>query len=272
MTREPDPGVEGAQGAEHAAAAEIRDRTPGDGQGIDGIAADVADHDDVDDAGVDDEGSGDRPGRRWPLGIELAVFAIAPVIELPVPVAVPLLVLAALSLWFRGKGFGQVGLIATPRAWPHFGIGVVLGVAGFVVTWAVVGPMGRLAGLVIDLAYLPPVRGNGEVLFQALILAWTTAVAAEMVFRGYVLDRLLGDVRLSPTAAVVVAALLYGWVLAASGAGQDPGSVVRFAGAAVVGAGYGALYLAAGRNLILPIAVHGAFESTHLLFLFLRLL
>lgn len=217
-----------------------------------------------------DEG---QTARRWPLVIEVAVLAVVPWLELPVPAAIPLLVLASVSLWLRDKGFAQVGLVATPRAWPHFAIGVVLGVAGFVAASAVLGPAGRFAGLAIDFNHLPPVRGNGAVLLSALVLAWASALAAEMVFRGYVLDRLLGDLRLSPIAAVVIAAVVYGWVLApGQDPGQDPGTIARFAGAALMGVGYGALYFAGRRNLILPIAFHGAFESTNLLVLYLRLL
>ena len=205
--------------------------------------------------------------------IEVAVLAVVPWLPLPVPAAVPLLVLAALSLWLRGKGFAEVGLVATPRAWPHVAIGVVLGVAAFIASSALVGPAARLAGLGVDFNHLPPVRDNGSVLLSALLLAWAGAAAAEMVFRGYVLDRLAGDLRLSSFTAVLVGAALYGWALAAGqDPGQDPGSLARVAGAALMGVGYGALYFAAGRNLLLPIAFHGAFESTNLLLLYLRLL
>ncbi len=206
----------------------------------------------------------------WLAAIELLGLLVIPTLALPLPAAAPLLVAAALSLWLRGKGFGDVGLSATSDSWPSFGIGLMLGAVALTGAAWLLGPaLQQLASVSVEFNHLPPVRGNVEVLIQALILVWAGAAAAEMVFRGYLLDRLTRELGLSDLWAIVLSAALYGWAIALS---QGTGTGAGFAGGFIMGIGYGALYLAGRRNLVLPIAFHGAFESTNLIFMYLLLL
>lgn len=211
-----------------------------------------------------------REPRWWLAALELIALLCVPALALPVPAAAPLLAAAAVSLWLRGKGFGDVGLAATTDSWAIFATGLVLGALALAAAAWLLGPaVQKIASKQVEFNYLPPVRGNAAVLVQAVILAWAAAAAAEMVFRGYLLDRLTGDLGLSNAWAIALSSALYGWAVAA---GQGPGLGPRFAGGLVMGAGYGALYLAGRRNLVLPIAFHGAFESGNLLLMYLRLI
>ena len=88
----------------------------------------------------------------------------------------------------------------------------------------------------------------------ALLLLWAQAAAGEIVFRGFVLDR--GRALELPVAGIVLLAA------AGSAAISFDGTAAGFVGASVQGIGYGVLYYAAERNLLLPIFTRGAFETT----------
>ena len=215
-------------------------------------------------------GTASRTGRGV-VPAELLALAVLPAVDLPVPAIVPLLGLAALSLWWRGKSFADVGF--TMRAdgtGLHAILGCVLGVAALIAALLFIGPgAGASDSAEQILESAAAIRGNAIILVLMLVLAWTNAVAVELVFRGYLLDRMMSDLGLPGWAAVVTGGLFHGWALAAS-RGMDllPGLLAG----AVIGAGYGVLYLASRRNLVLPIAVHGAFESAGLLLIYLRLI
>lgn len=199
---------------------------------------------------------------------ELGAFAAIIALPLPVPTFIPLLVLASVSLWVRADSWG-----AMVDSVEHVRIDIATGLA--------IGTLGQLGlwlmfGSGLDLNTMPVVRGNLSLLITALIITWAgAAIASEMLFRGYLIRRvsdLLGAFggefsdRDSPgtvTLATMVAALLFGWHV-------SDGSMHTFVGGTIAGLGYGVLYWSR-KSLILPIAVHGAFESTVLVLGYLRL-
>jgi membrane protease YdiL (CAAX protease family) len=119
--------------------------------------------------------------------------------------------------------------------------------------------LGTVAALVLSLAgfenRLDPSSPEAE--WQrsaaAILLLWARAFAQEIVFRGFVIDRMRA-VGQKSSIAVALAALLAATV-------AFDGTPAGFASTAIQGVGYGILYFAAERNLLLPIAVHGAFET-----------
>lgn len=204
--------------------------------------------------------------RLLPL-VEIGAFAALIAIPLPVPTFIPLLVLASLSLWLRSASWG-----AMVDSGEHLGtdvaFGVLAGVGAQLALWLVFGSA-------LDLNTMPVVRGNFTVLVTALIITWVgAAIAGEMLFRGYLIDRVrsalgaLGGEFADPdspgavTLATMVAALFFGWHVA-------DGSVHTFLGGTLAGLGYGVLYWTR-KSLVLPIAVHAGFESTILVLNYLR--
>jgi len=176
------------------------------------------------------------------------------------PSLVPLVALASISLWARGKSWSDMGLNRIDRGVIIVVCGVVVGaVAQLVLWWS--------APALVDFNVLPQVRGSAEMLGTALLLVLVgSALAGEMVYRGYlfdVLDRLFAD-RRNEWVTLLLAAVVYG---AATGGGL----LIASLGKGAAGVGYGLLYRASGRNLVLPIAVHAGFESANLVLVYLGL-
>ncbi|MEM9489891.1 MAG: hypothetical protein AAGC55_12150, partial [Myxococcota bacterium] len=147
----------------------------------------------TDDSQMDDSVSDSASGRGSAVlaVAELIVLLTVSVLPLPVPVLIPLLAVAALSLWLRGLGFADAGLAADQRTGIAFAAGLVGGAIAVAVAAWLLGPaVQAVIGRPVDFNVLPPLRGNSELLVQAMILAWAGAAAAELVFRGYLLHRL----------------------------------------------------------------------------------
>lgn len=229
-----------------------------------------------------------RSGRaRWRAGVEIAaaaaVLALAPR-EAPgtpgVWVLGGLLVVGSLGLWLRGAGWPDVGLVGLaglggpgrrgvpqaegPRTGLHVVLGLGLGALAALGASFLVGPgLAALTGRSVEAAALAAVADNAFMLALALALAWAHALGAEMVFRGWLLDRLEAawpdgarPARDAP-GPLVLAALAYGWYLGGGSAGS-------IAGGTLLGLGLGLLGRAGRPSLALPIATHGAFASVHL--------
>jgi gamma-glutamylcyclotransferase len=184
-----------------------------------------------------------RSSRSWIVAVELLAIGAVGLIELPVPRAAPLLVLASLSLWIRDRSWTDAGLRADP-GWAG------LAAAGLVV--------GAASQLVISIAAGGPVQEQAvaqaglTAASMVLLLQVAAAFASEMVFRGFLIERL--EQVASKDAAIAISAIAFAWIAG--------GGVLAFGGALVAGLGYALLYIAGGRTLVLPIAVHIGFEAT----------
>ena len=207
---------------------------------------------------------------RWLIALELAVaFAILaahlaglmPLSEIPA-----LLALGWLSLWARGVGWRCVGL-KRPASWARaLAVGAAVG-AGlqFFIAYVLEPLVVRLMRQPVDLSQFAAVRGNLVVLGILLLLVWTLAAfGEEMVYRGYLMNRvagLAGGGKGAWALSLVVVSLLFGVGHLYQGA---PGVVVNVAAGLV----YGAVYLWAGRNLWAPIITHGVYDTAGLTLLY----
>lgn len=193
------------------------------------------------------------------LALELTAFAVLIAVPLPVPDFLLLLVLASISVWMRGCSWLDVGLRAENHIGRDIGIGLALGVGIGLALW-------QLFGLSLDLNVNPVIRGNLQLLITALVIGWVGgALVSEMVFRGYLFHRLralFGEPH-GTVIALGISAFAFGWY-------ASDGSPPQLIGAMFAGFGYGWMMLARG-NLVLPIAMHGAFESTLLVLTYLKL-
>jgi membrane protease YdiL (CAAX protease family) len=219
-------------------------------------------------------------GARWLTGAELAAAAAALALVPREAEGTPgvwllgaLLVLSSLSLWLRGASWGDVGLggAAGQRTGLYALLGLALGALAALAASFVVGPgLAAITSRSLDASAPAAVQGSAVALVLGLLVAWAHALGAEMIFRGWLLDRVealwpagavpaSGDSAASGREAfgpLVLAGLAYGWYLG----GGDAGSLVS---GALLGVGL-CLLRRAGQSLTLPIATHGAYASTHL--------
>jgi membrane protease YdiL (CAAX protease family) len=171
------------------------------------------------------------------------------------PATIPLLLLGSLSLWLRKSGWREIGL-GRPASWRRTiltGVGIFLPWSALD-WWVVIPLVQRITGQSIDLSEFASVRGNLGALLFWVALSWTLAAfGEEMVWRGYLLNRLadlLGRSRAGWVLSLIVMGLLFGWGHNYQG---SAGLLLNIYDGLV----FGVLYLASGRNLWLAVIEHG---------------
>lgn len=205
-----------------------------------------------------------RPTTGWRESRWLAVLELVFVVSLVVADANRLVpfsktpfyfVLGWISLRVRRVGWHGVGF-ALPRGWPRaLAFGVVAGLVLEVFSSGVVEPgLAGLFGRTADLSDFRPLVGNGRLLLLVLAANWTLgAFGEELVYRGYLMNRvarLAGGTPAAWAASLVAVSALFGW-------GHVDQGVTGQVQAAIDGLMLGLLYLATGRNLLVPIVSHG---------------
>lgn len=185
------------------------------------------------------------------------VVDVVPVSETPWLVA-----LGWLSLRLRGRGWRSLGFRRPVRWITTVGVALASAVALQLLSEFVIEPVtGRP-----DLSDFRSLVGNLPASLGMLALVWTLAAfGEEMAYRGYVLERAAALGQYSSSAyitAMVVVSLLFGL----GHFYQGPAGMI---GSSVSGLLFGALYLAWGRNLWLPILAHGFSDTIGLALIYL---
>ena len=174
-------------------------------------------------------------------------------------VLIVLLAVASVDRWVRGKGWIEPRLPVPGLTVAGAGLGLVA--LGAALLFA--GPaLERATERSIDWTQITAVRGNLGILVTAIAVLGAQAIASELVFRRWLLDRLDG-LGAQPWIAALAAAVAEGVV-----SGGHLGSRL---GAAAAGLGFGLLYLGAGRRLAPAIACRLAFEIGALVIVYARL-
>lgn len=167
-----------------------------------------------------------------------------------------LFILGWISLRLRGLRWRDVGLVRPPSWLRALAVGSAAGIAMELLALFVTEPLfARLVGRHPDLSDFRPLVGNFGLLLGLLALSWLLAAfGEEMVYRGYLLNRVAGlgqDTRGSWIVSLIVVSAFFGW---AHGESQGLTGMLQegFAGLLL-----GLLYLGSGRKLAVPIVAHG---------------
>ncbi len=190
-----------------------------------------------------------------------------------VPLALSSILLALLMisglLWMRRSNWREFGL-RRPRSWSRT---LLLAAGGVIAIHVFIGRV--LSPLVINLTNKPidisrfdALRGNLTALISGLIIVWTlAALGEEMVFRGYILNRLASLFKSKKMGWVV--GLVFSSILFGIGHFYQGISGVILTG--IVGAIYTLAYLADRCNLWVPILTHGLYDTSAFLIIFFSL-
>jgi len=169
------------------------------------------------------------------------------------------LVLGWASLSLRGLGWRSVGL-SLPTSWRRaLALGTLAGIVLELLSAFVIEPsLARLFGMSADLSDFRPLVGNAGLLLVVLLANWTLAAfGEEMVYRGYLMNRVAGlggGTRWAWASSLVAVSAVFGW-------GHVDQGVTGQVQAALDGLLLGLLYLGARRNLLVPIVSHGVSNS-----------
>jgi membrane protease YdiL (CAAX protease family) len=183
---------------------------------------------------------------------------------------IPLFLLGWASLWLRHKSWKEMGLLR-PSSWLQViltgsgiaGIGVLLS-EKFISPWLL-----RLTGetqpQVVEFA---PLRGNLLYFLFLVIGIWLlAAIGEELVYRGYVLNRLVdlfSHSKIGWGISLIVSSLMFSL-------GHGLFNLAVIIGGFILGLIEGGLYLAGRRNIWLSIVFHGSWDTILLTLFFLGL-
>jgi hypothetical protein len=184
-----------------------------------------------------------------------------------VPSKVPYLFLVGwLSLRLRGMRWRDVGFGVYGSWGKALLIGILAGTGIELLELFCTQPLlARLTGQMPDLSAVDQVAGNWKWLAISLVFTWTLfAVGEELIFRGYLMNRiagLIGRTRSGWGVALVLSSILFG--LSHFGQGIT-GVIENFIDGMILGA----LYLKFGRKLAVPIIAHGVTDTVDFLLIF----
>ena len=179
-----------------------------------------------------------------------------------------LLAVGWLSLRLRGLGWRDVGF-TRPASWSHvLWLGLVAGIAMEALELWVTQPLlVWWTGKYPDLTVFVQARHDVKLLVVLLAGSWTLAAfGEELVWRGYVLNRVCDLVGRHRLAGLGTALLLVSVAFGLAHADQGVTGVIENT---IDGLLLGLLYLASGRNLWLPIVAHGVTDTVDSVLLFL---
>jgi len=176
-----------------------------------------------------------------------------------------LLALGWLSMAVRGVRWRDLGLRFGPD-WRRLVLyGIAAGVAMEALELFVTQPLlVSLTGKLPDLSVFHALIGNTRLVALLVGLAWIGGLGEELVWRGYALNRiagLFGNSGWGWAAALVLVNLAFGFAHSY----QDVTGIVENV---LDGLLLGLLYLATGRNLIVPIIAHALGDSIDFLLIF----
>jgi membrane protease YdiL (CAAX protease family) len=174
--------------------------------------------------------------------------------------------LAWVSLRVRGLRWRDVGLVRFQNWRKTLLIGVICGVAMELMELFISQPLlMRWTGKAPDLELFRALHGNVKWTLIAIAGSWTLAAfGEEMVYRGYLLNRIARVVR-SARPAWIVGLIVSSCVFGAAHLGQGITGQLENA---LDGLLLGAMYLACGRNLAVPIVAHGISDTLDVLLMF----
>ena len=181
--------------------------------------------------------------------VAVAIVSVAGAWPDRIPVVLPLFAAASLFRWWRGRSWGEVWHAAPGFPLIACGVGVVALLLGVIAGTPVIEALSDRA---VQWSTYPLVRGSSYNLIVVAILVAAIAVAAELVFHGWLVERVL---ELAPK-NVAIAVMLGG----AAEALVMPGDFASRLGAGLFGAGLGWMYVASGRTVAATIPARIVFS------------
>ncbi|MCG8434928.1 MAG: CPBP family intramembrane metalloprotease [Gammaproteobacteria bacterium] len=203
--------------------------------------------------------------------IEIILFILIVVADafgfVPITQTIFLLPLIWLSLWLRKAKWASIGFSKPKNLWRAIAIGIVLGLvlevfAAYVTTPVISGYFGTEP----DYSSFSGIQGNLPVLFFFIALSWVLAAFGEEIcFRGFLMKRIagiFGEGNAAWIISLILSSILFGW-------GHTEQGVSGWIQEGLSGFYLGIMFLAAGRNLAVPIVSHGVSNTLAFVLIYL---
>ena|SRR5215471_2971969 len=178
-----------------------------------------------------------------------------------------LVLLGTISLWVRRVGWRAIGLTRN-RTWAKtLALGFVLGLLMEALELFVTQPfLVRVLHKQPDFSVFRSVTGNWKLTLLFIALAWILAAfGEEMVYRGYLMNRVADLLKRTRTAWIIsLFAVNIGFGMAHGYQG-----ITGLIDEGLMGVLLGVMYLRTGRNLAVPIVAHGVADTVDFLLIFI---
>lgn len=211
------------------------------------------------------------PQSKWLVVVELAIVATLFVADIYHHIFFSktpyLFLLGWFSLRLRGLRWKDVGF-AQPKSWRKaFLLGLAIGLAMELFELFVSQPLlTRWLGNSPDLSDFNDVVGNLKLLLLYLLLVWVLgALGEEIVYRGYLMNRVAGLFR-KTGAAWIISLVVVSVVFGCGHLDQGKTGMIENIWDGLL---LGLLYLACGRNLAVPVIAHAFSDSLDFLLIYL---
>ncbi|MGA2855940.1 MAG: CPBP family intramembrane glutamic endopeptidase [Candidatus Sulfotelmatobacter sp.] len=178
-----------------------------------------------------------------------------------------LFLLGWVSLRLRGMRWKDVGF-TPPRSWRNaILIGIAAGLGMELFELFVSQPLlARWLGRMPDLSDFAGMVGNLKLFLIYLVLLWTLgALGEEIVYRGYLMNRLAGVVR-NPKPAWIVSLVAISAIFGCAHLDQGSTGIIENIWDGLL---LGSLYLACGRNLAAPVIAHALMDTLDFVLIYL---
>ena len=171
------------------------------------------------------------------------------------------------SLRLRGMRWKDVGF-TRPRSWERaLLLGATVGIGMEALELFVTQPLlARWLGKMPDLSDFADMEGNLKVFLFFVVLVWVLgALGEEIVYRGYLMNRVAGVFR-ETKAAWLVSLIAVSVVFGCAHLGQGATGMIENVWDGLL---LGALYLACGRNLAVPVIAHAVGDTLDFVLIYL---
>lgn len=201
------------------------------------------------------------------IGLFLAIVIADAAGLVPITQTIFLLPLIWLMMRLRRESRTSIGLGWPPRTGRALLIGVLAGIGLELMAVFVTTPtITAVTGVAPDHSDLRSVEGNLKLLGFFLAFSWVIAAFGEEVcFRGFLMKRLaqcFGESRTAWVLSLILSSVLFGW-------GHTEQGVTGWIQEGLSGFWLGVLFLATGRNLLVPIAAHGVSNTIAFVLIYL---
>ncbi len=213
-----------------------------------------------------------RPGNKvsrylLEIGAFVAVVIADAMGLVPLTQTLFLVPLIWLLLRLNKEPWAAIGFSRPQRWMPTIALGLFAGVLLELFAVYVTTPqISAYFGVEPDYSELKKIRGNLPLLLVFLGLSWTfAAFGEEICFRGFLMKRIaavFGETRVAWIASLLLSSALFGW-------GHTEQGISGWVQEGLSGLLLGLLFLAAKRNLALPIVAHGVSNTVAFILIYL---
>lgn len=192
--------------------------------------------------------------------LEIVIFGIIVVLDalgvLPITQTIYLIPLILIALKTQKENFKSIGFgIGRIQLWKSILLGSFLGIILELIATFITTPLlSQLFRQEPDLTNFHGIEGNLKLLIFYVAFSWIIAAFGEEIcFRGFLMDRiakLFGNSRKAWIASLILSSVLFGW-------GHTEQGITGWIQEGLSGLFLGIMFLASGKNLVIPIVSHG---------------